>query len=277
MTVRRGAFAMAGLAAAIVLSGCGGLDVDKAEKNIQNGLQSQGGKAIKAVSCPADVKKKEGETFQCTALTEDGQKLAVKVTETDGEGGIAWQTTGTSVASQTGPTGATGTTGANDASGPAGATKAQQPQTGATGGGEPIVLRFKTFRNRSGGYSVDYPAHWKQRGKGGDVSFTFAARFLHVVSQNGGPQTPAVLRKGVSKDKRTISYERPKAVRIPAGDAVSIEFKTKNGPTTTRIRRYSVSGRGKVFLIDFGITQGKDFNARFDRIIKRALRTFRPR
>jgi hypothetical protein len=264
--VRRGAFALAGVAGALVIGGCGGLDSDKAEKNIKNGIEAQG-RPVKSVSCPSDIKKKEGETFQCTAVTGDGQQVAVKVTETDNDGGIAWQTsgaTGQQTAATTGPSGPS-----NPAT--SGATT-KGPQAA---GKEPFVLRFKTFRNPSGGYSVDYPGHWKQRGSGNDVSFGFAQRFMHLVSFKGGPQTPATVQKTVTKDKRTLTFDTPKTVRIPAGRAIRINFTIKSGASRQRLRRYTLSEGGKVYSIDFGFGQNKNFDAAFNRVMKRALRTFR--
>jgi Domain of unknown function (DUF4333) len=270
--VRGSAFALAALAAALVIGGCGGLDADKAEQNIKKGIEAQG-RPVKSVSCPSDIKKKEGETFQCTAVTGDGQQVAVKVTETDNNGGIAWQTigaTGQQTAATTGPSGPSGPS--NPAA--SGATT-KGPQPAPTAGKEPLVLRFKTFRNPSAGYSIDYPGHWKQRGTGKDVTFAFVLRFMHLVSFKGRPQTPATVQKAVTQDKRTVTFDTPKTVRIPAGRAIRINFTIKSGASRQRIRRYTLSAGGKVFSIDFGFGQNKNFDAAFNRVMKRVLRTFR--
>jgi hypothetical protein len=108
------------VAVLLALVGCGGLDTEKAERNIRNGIEAETSSVIKSVSCPDDVEQKEGVVFRCTATTSEGRTLAVDVTQTDDNGGIVWRTSGRTAEATTGPTGPTGATGGTAATGATG-------------------------------------------------------------------------------------------------------------------------------------------------------------
>ncbi|HEX8645672.1 MAG TPA: DUF4333 domain-containing protein [Thermoleophilaceae bacterium] len=88
--LRRGLAAVLA-AGALVAAGCGDktLDTDDAEKKISDSIFDQ--RKVRAdVSCPDDMKAKEGETYRCE-LEEGGQKLGVTITMTDDKGGFRFE------------------------------------------------------------------------------------------------------------------------------------------------------------------------------------------
>lgn len=94
MTTRVGSRALAAVAAALLVAGCTNvLDEAKAESTIRDGLATQLGAPVAKVDCPADRAAKTGDVFECTAKTEDGQELAIKVTQKDDQGNLEWELT----------------------------------------------------------------------------------------------------------------------------------------------------------------------------------------
>jgi hypothetical protein len=84
------------LAAAIVVGagGCGlkkQIDTDRAEAEIKRDLGSQIGQPLRSVRCPDQVDAKKGARFTCTAIAGDGSRIPVRVTQTDGNGGVEWR------------------------------------------------------------------------------------------------------------------------------------------------------------------------------------------
>jgi hypothetical protein len=94
MTGVRRAVAAASLV--LALGGCsvsvGGDTLDSAglEEEIRKELAKQVTGEID-VSCPEDVKMKEGDTFQCTATADDGSTRQVQVTQKDGDGNVRFE------------------------------------------------------------------------------------------------------------------------------------------------------------------------------------------
>jgi DNA-binding transcriptional regulator WhiA len=88
--LRRGLVA-ALAAGALVGAGCGDktLDTDDAEKKISDSIFEQR-KVRVDVSCPDDMKAKDGETYRCK-LKEGGQELGVTITMTDDKGGFRFE------------------------------------------------------------------------------------------------------------------------------------------------------------------------------------------
>jgi Domain of unknown function (DUF4333) len=76
-------------AAALALAACGGkvIDDEKAEGFVQDGLETQGGIKVDSVDCPSDVDVEKGETFDCTAVTDQG-RFSVTIRMTDDEGTV---------------------------------------------------------------------------------------------------------------------------------------------------------------------------------------------
>lgn len=87
----------ASLAFAVALfAGCNTtltLDNDRLQQVIADGLQQQAG-VTATVTCPDNQPLQQGNTFQCTALTQDGLNLQIQVTQTDNAGNVNWQVVG---------------------------------------------------------------------------------------------------------------------------------------------------------------------------------------
>ncbi len=93
--VRRAlAVVMLGLA----LGGCsvsasvGGDDLDTAE--LEEVIAAEVAKQVDGeidVSCPADVKIKEGHTFECRVTFDDGSTRQARVVQKDGEGNVRFE------------------------------------------------------------------------------------------------------------------------------------------------------------------------------------------
>lgn len=82
MKTRVGSRALAAVATALLLAGCTAvIDEAEAESSIRDELARQLGAPVASVDCPADQAVKAGDVFDCTAKTEDGQDLAITVTQ----------------------------------------------------------------------------------------------------------------------------------------------------------------------------------------------------
>ncbi len=88
--------ALAAALLGLALGGCsvsvGGDTLDSAglEEEIRKEIAKEVDGEIQ-VSCPEDVKMKEGHTFQCTATADDGSTRQVQVTQKDGEGNVRFE------------------------------------------------------------------------------------------------------------------------------------------------------------------------------------------
>jgi hypothetical protein len=83
---------LAALTAALALGGCGSkLDTSKLEAEIKKGLATRTGIGIKSVSCPEEVEVKEGDKFRCTALSVNGDRAPIEVTQVDDAGSVRWR------------------------------------------------------------------------------------------------------------------------------------------------------------------------------------------
>jgi hypothetical protein len=86
-----------GLAAALFV-GCNSapvLDNDRLQQVIQQGLLNQTGVSA-TVSCPDNRPIQPGDTFVCTAQTEDGSNLQITVVQQDNVGNVNWSVSGVS-------------------------------------------------------------------------------------------------------------------------------------------------------------------------------------
>lgn len=96
MRARRVRRAVAAAALVLALGGCsvsvGGDTLDSAglEEEIRKEIAKEVDGEIR-VSCPRDVKIKEGHTFQCRAGFDDGSESQVQVTQTDGDGNVRFE------------------------------------------------------------------------------------------------------------------------------------------------------------------------------------------
>lgn len=99
VTRQLGAVVASSVLLAVGLAGCtvsaGSLDTEKAETEIAKGIEEQTDATGVAVTCPADVPIEQGNTFTCEATTAEGEKATITVTQTDDQGNINWEITGT--------------------------------------------------------------------------------------------------------------------------------------------------------------------------------------
>jgi predicted secreted protein len=81
-------------AVVIALGGCSlkkQIDTDRAEAEIKRDLAAQTGAPLRSVRCPDAVDAKKGARFSCTAIAGDGSRIPIRVTQTDGNGGVRWR------------------------------------------------------------------------------------------------------------------------------------------------------------------------------------------
>jgi hypothetical protein len=78
----------------IALGGCSlkkQVDTDRAAAEIKRDLATQTGAPLRSVRCPDQVDAKKGARFSCTAIAGDGSHIPIRVTQTDGNGGVRWR------------------------------------------------------------------------------------------------------------------------------------------------------------------------------------------
>ncbi|HEX6400948.1 MAG TPA: DUF4333 domain-containing protein [Actinomycetota bacterium] len=46
------------------------------------------------VECPVRIEVRRGDVFECVALSTSGDRLRIRVTQVDDEGGVTWETAG---------------------------------------------------------------------------------------------------------------------------------------------------------------------------------------
>jgi hypothetical protein len=88
------------LVLALTLSGCLSpvLNDEAIEANIREEVPRQANVNLTEVDCPDDRPIRQGDVFECTAITEDGRTLTITVTQNDDQGNVNWEVTG-----ETGP------------------------------------------------------------------------------------------------------------------------------------------------------------------------------
>lgn len=82
----------------VSLAGCGGfsvsrevlLDTERLQSDIQTQVTDIIPGSTASVTCPSEVQVREGATFECTALV-NGQEAIIKVTQTNGEGDVVYE------------------------------------------------------------------------------------------------------------------------------------------------------------------------------------------
>jgi hypothetical protein len=70
------------------------LDDQALEGKISQDYEAQIGVGLTTVDCPSDRPLQQGDTFTCSATTEQGENLVITVTQTDSAGTVHWQVTG---------------------------------------------------------------------------------------------------------------------------------------------------------------------------------------
>ncbi len=77
-----------GLAAFSV--GTSGLDMEKIEKEITDGIETQTDATVESIDCPESRDIEEGDTFTCDVELDTGETVLVDVEQSDGDGNIVW-------------------------------------------------------------------------------------------------------------------------------------------------------------------------------------------
>jgi hypothetical protein len=85
------------LSVAIVATACTKtLDMGHLESSLADQLNVQLTTTGITVHCPDSEKAEAGATFECTGTLSTGDKLTIKVTQTDGSGNVTWALVGAS-------------------------------------------------------------------------------------------------------------------------------------------------------------------------------------
>jgi hypothetical protein len=88
--------AVAGIAVAFLLSAISSrslLDTSFVEQQIAESLSQSSGLTT-TVTCPDEVTVAAGDTFTCTATTDDGRTAQIEVTQDDDQGTVTWSAVG---------------------------------------------------------------------------------------------------------------------------------------------------------------------------------------
>jgi hypothetical protein len=70
------------------------LDDQVLEQKISQDFLQQTQHSLTSIDCPADRPIQQGDTFTCSATTDDGASLVITVTQTDNAGNVHWSVTG---------------------------------------------------------------------------------------------------------------------------------------------------------------------------------------
>jgi hypothetical protein len=84
---------LAVLAVPALAAGCSvgkKLKTDQIETQLAQQVKSQTGDAVSKVECPNDVDVKEGGTFTCSLLLQNGKKGTITITQLDDKGHVRW-------------------------------------------------------------------------------------------------------------------------------------------------------------------------------------------
>jgi hypothetical protein len=110
-----------------------------------------------------------------------------------------------------------------------------------------------------------YPEGWAQRGAGSRVAFRDKNNIVRVVVVRGATPTPESVAADVAGLQGARVTSAPRVVRLPAGAAVKVVYRTQsppNGVTGKRVEltvdRYYVGAHGRVAVIDLGTPVGVD-------------------
>lgn len=84
------AVAALGLAACSFSVGTSGLDMDKIEEEITDGIETQTDATVESIDCPESRDIEEGDTFTCDVELDTGETVIVDVEQSDADGNIVW-------------------------------------------------------------------------------------------------------------------------------------------------------------------------------------------
>jgi hypothetical protein len=124
-----------------------------------------------------------------------------------------------------------------------------QPEPAATAAGDiPDNQVFIRYRNAQGGYSMEYPEGWAQRGTGASVTFRDKNNVVRVLVEKG---------VHAAKDAQPVT--------LPAGKAFKVVYRSVSVPNavtgkrvTLTVDRYYVPHGSKEAVVDLGTPVGVD-------------------
>ena len=156
--------------------------------------------------------------------------------------------------------------GSGTASQTSGALTAEAQQTAA--GDIPDNQVFLTFRNTAGGYSIEYPEGWAQRGSAARVTFQDKNNLVRINVAMGSDATVASATAEMNRLRvktPSLRFDAPTQTTVSGKPVVKVVYSTESAPnpvTGKRVKlvvdRYYVPGAGKHAVIDLGTPQGVD-------------------
>ena len=132
----------------------------------------------------------------------------------------------------------------------------------------PDNQQFLTFRNATGGYSIQYPEGWARSGSGTNVTFQDKSNMITIqVSPGSQPSTASVgkeLKQQAASDP-CLSSETPQTVTAGPNQAIKVTYTTRGAksPVTGQrnkvsVDRYVFFKGGKVATVDLSNPVGVD-------------------
>jgi hypothetical protein len=155
---------------------------------------------------------------------------------------------------------------ATSTGGSPGALSAEAKSTAS--GDIPDTQVYVTLRNAAGGYSMQFPEGWVQRGSGSDVTLQDKSNLVHIVVRRGAAPTAAAAAQALAGEKRTtpsLQAGAPTSVTIAGRPAIKIPYSTQGAanPVTGKrvlllVDRYILPGTGRYAIADLGTPKGVD-------------------
>ena len=132
----------------------------------------------------------------------------------------------------------------------------------------PDNQQFLTFRNATGGYSIQYPEGWARSGSGTNVTFQDKSNMITIqVSPGSQPSTASVgkeLKQQAASDP-CLSSDTPQTVTAGPNQAIKVTYTTRGAksPVTGQrnkvsVDRYVFFKGGKVATVDLSNPVGVD-------------------
>jgi hypothetical protein len=132
----------------------------------------------------------------------------------------------------------------------------------------PDNQQFLTFRNATGGYSIQYPEGWARSGSGTNVTFQDKSNMITIrVSPGSQPSTASVgeeLKQQAASDP-CLSPGSPQSVTAGPNQAIKVTYTTRGAksPVTGQrnkvsVDRYVFFKGGKVATVDLSNPVGVD-------------------
>jgi hypothetical protein len=160
-------------------------------------------------------------------------------------------------------------TSSGSASSTGGSPAALSAEAKSTASGDiPDTQVYVTLRNAAGGYSMQFPEGWVQRGSGSDVTLQDKSNLVHIVVRRGTAPSAAAAAQALAGEKRTtpsLQAGAPTSVTIAGRPAIKVSYSTEgaaNAVTGKRVLllvdRYIIPGTGRYAIADLGTPKGVD-------------------